>query len=407
MDFAIFLIVLLGVQGRVAYSAPGDASKNAPAGAPAGAPVCQSSERPVSTEGLKKKIYEEYLSQNPAIVQAIEIGSWSALEREQFWALIDNLERTEGRLPAIPPRPDLQNNREEAWHRTLFLRKTAFSMWLELRGKLPWSLRDYSAKDLPKLLSYKNTVQTASLDYLHYIEEPDSAFGAQKFLGKTQAETVRKTATWVGTSVDHRVVDSEKSKPPAFVYKTPTPENYLEFLKGGRIGNCHIVGDFMCVSAQVLNIPCETRFVSAVRPQVGPTSPDVLKRRWDNHRYIDFPSEKLLIAHGDNPYAEKRGSVVFVRPQQRQEFFSGLESGGEEGLRRAEAVADQVQVFQWFTGYLIPDKKSEAEILKLLGDVPPESFRDLAEKDLKSLNVWGVSPRVLDELRRRISLARR
>ena len=247
------------------------------------------------------KRYDAFLDRNPAVKDAI--GFQNGKQRDRLHELLKELEKN-GRfqtlaLDAKGGNPTVDQYRE------IHLRKAAWSLYLELNHKVPWSITSYSPQELKTMLGFDELYHAPG-----YVARWSAEIGtgtAAPWLRGTQSETLAAMGGWVRQNVVH-MMSTESD-----------PANYTSALSGGHIGSCHNTGDLMTISALALNIPAHT----AWRP--------------DGHRYLDFPAQKLALMHNDDFY--NRGLVkvppaeIFVKGPVREKFLADLSTNPKEAIR--------------------------------------------------------------------------
>jgi len=266
--------------------------------------------------------YIAYLQDHRAVAEAIGFNGADLYDRrtwppEALQTLQDSivsLEATNGSLPPPPPRPgESSSPADRARHeRLLNARKIAFSLWLEMNGRVPWRLHSLPYPSLPALLSFDRAFPIGvSDDFLRLVESPDVAFRKATELGilapgATRLGTIDSLIRWEGDHIGHRSWDSASGS-----YSEPVPTSVSGFFDPPvagtthrHIGACHLTGDFTCVMSASLNIPCATRGYPAGSGDSG------------GHRYVDFAADDRIMEHGDNPYSES-GRPILLRGERR------------------------------------------------------------------------------------------
>lgn len=237
---------------------------------------------------------------------------------------IRHLEENKGRLPVPPKRiryPVEDYLAFQKYLKKLYLRRTAFQLYLDENDKLPWKLIDYNRRELQDLFSFKRHFKEGfTWSYIDFIESPDEVFLQQSFVDQNQKKTIKNMFNFIRENVIHRTT-VDRNAPYNEQFEVKPPHYIHEYLEGGAIGSCGINGAFLCSIAHSANIPCSTDSYSAKGTNLH------------GHTYIDFPAQKMYMSHGDNPYSRNL-KKVFFEEQEREEFLSIF----LEDPKKAEAI---------------------------------------------------------------------
>lgn len=324
--------------------------------------------------------YLHYLSSHSDLADALGFGEWDAETLQYFRDAVYELEASGGEFgPVSNPLPlELGRGRPdnyEDYRREVFARRVAFSLWVEMNDKVPWSLEDYTREQLEQWLSHESLRHDfVSWDYLRFSERPDLAFRelSQRFLPVENREgLVRKMIAWTGENMAHRSNRED-----------PHPVRHVgHYFEGGAIGSCHRVGDGLCVSAAAVNIPCRT----ARWEHEGPM---------EYHRYVDFPTENLLMAHGDHAYTRGLRRRTW-EGEDRRRLFRLVEQEPD----RAGLIWNEIAFTESFSGY----RRRESVVVDRLESNPSTRYVATPEEWTR-IQERGYSAETLDLIRSRVRI---
>ncbi len=304
--------------------------------------LCAQEEDVVDPFEIKFGQYVEYLNNNPRIAQAdgFDYSSASPADRRMFHDFVMHLERRRGRLPP-PSYPMLKE--AEVWAQDpnqeipayFLIRQLAFSLWLEINQKVPWSLEDYDEEGLRLILSFKRPdirnyyriVVTADQAYRFWVNAGGKATSNRR-------QVIFAMAGWIRKNIGHRVNDEPGIN--AF-------EDYLDRTSAcddsnlNCIGSCHNNNYFMAAVGNALNIPVLETVYSGNMSAAG------------GHSFIDFPADDLALLHSDDLYSYgSLGGIpiekIFITGQARQDFISQAALSGYS-LDIGPQVADADRFF--------------------------------------------------------------
>jgi len=248
------------------------------------------------------KRVDDLFSQKPILLKAIDFKNTS--ERAEFERLYKSLAET-GQLPPFEgPVAPLAGHQL----RTLHLRHAAHAIWIETHRKVPWSLKDYNDEEIMTLLSFNTTIgsRSAGTVFQNYFRDlTDALHSPWTQALSSPKKTIEEMTAWARDEIRHNSGQD-------------SPKTLKEAHLGGHTGSCQHTTALMGVSAIALNIPAKVLQYPETMRSAG------------LHYFVDFPSEQMLLSHGDNPYsaAFKKAPVEesFIQDEARKDFISALKN---------------------------------------------------------------------------------
>jgi hypothetical protein len=231
--------------------------------------------------------YEEYILNHPNWLRALGYHNWSVEDKQRFYGFLKRLEEA--------CFLDFDNNdnshRENGWSvevseekaKEISLLYAAHSLFMEVNGKLHWSIENMEAELLQTLFHYrclfwerKSRGETYYAT-LHFIDtHPNNIddWAVDNFMESTPGETIYKLDEWVGENIIHKSEDHA-----ALAIQTFT--NFNNSSPKVTYG-CSATARCMASIARALNIPAIVIYV--------------------HHTALYFPSIGKGMAHADDPY---------------------------------------------------------------------------------------------------------
>ena len=259
---------------------------------------------------------DRFLRQNDHVADAMvwferPYALWPSRLREKLTLAVDRLLQTgDSGLPDLltnqdPPESGFRLLVLMADAEDLYVANVALSLVLEMSGAVPWSLHDLSYDELRLLLASDGFFQPAVYDSLVYVHPravpapPEVVWDfivSEDLVGGSRYETLVRVLHWTRYHLYH------------YGYPADVPTNYdpvrdhwdypggvplmrvltgstrkRDGLEGHFTAGCHGTNQVLKHLLRLVNIPVEYLV-------------------WGGHAVPSFPSERLYLSHGDDPY---------------------------------------------------------------------------------------------------------
>jgi len=238
--------------------------------------------------------FNVYMNKNPRVRNAIQYQHF--FEEYKISSLVINLlENKEINYPDYITNNLSTSNSVWATYSDdvkwkMYYSYVAFSIYLDYSNKLPWKLSDLNQTELNYLF---NNTRLTDIAYnpTFWCSTPTDPRITYNFLisnnliGKTRLETIERMLQWCRYNLNH-FMGAFEPKNVYNIWQHCGPPPVERVITGHITAGCHGTGSFLKNVLRIINIPVYDLLYS-----------------FSDHANLYFPSEKLNILHGDDPYS--------------------------------------------------------------------------------------------------------